>query len=66
MQVNLFNAIYLGFFLAFIVSPRTAERLWGGLVAYCEFVIVCIYMYNFTVVQGIGVSCNDIQHIMGT
>jgi hypothetical protein len=52
LQVNLFNAVYLIFFLVFIVSPGRAARYWGGLVIYCEFVILCIYMYYFSVLKG--------------
>lgn len=51
-QVNLFNAVYLMFFLVFIVSPRRAAWYWGSLVVYCEFVILCIYVYYFTILKG--------------
>ncbi|KNC80173.1 hypothetical protein SARC_07452, partial [Sphaeroforma arctica JP610] len=46
-QVSLFNAVYLGFFLCFIVSPNMAERFWSWLVYYCEGIILAIYLYQF-------------------
>eukprot|EP01134_Creolimax_fragrantissima_P002582 CFRG2582T1 len=46
-QINLFNAVYLVFFLIFIVSPSTAERFWTILVVYCQVIILAVYLYNF-------------------